>query len=154
MECVEFARECCVQGIKRGTPRPQKVAVGPVAEKGLSAASLLPALWAGKAWLGTQILEARVSSRDLCIRATYWPRAAEQLYCHRVEGLGWVLAVPCYGHLCYAGNVRAQALSVTDSGLPGALSVTAFWNIRDPVRYRFGNRRRCNGAVAEGVTEL
>ena len=38
--------------------------------------------------------------------------------------------------------------------IPGALSVTAFWNIRDPVRYRFGNRRRCNGAVAEGVTEL
>ena len=66
----------------------------------------------------------------------------------------WVLAVPCYGHLCYAGNVRAQALSVTDSGPPGALSVTAFWNIRDPVRYRFGNRRRCNGAVAEGVTGL
>ena len=46
---------------------------------------------------------------------------------------------------------RPSPLQILD--YPGP-SVTAFWNIRDPVRYRFGNRRRCNGAVAEGVTEL
>ena len=90
----------------------------------------------------------------MCRRASGKLRPQQFVFTHIYIYIYWVLAVPCYGHLCYAGNVRAQALSVTHSGLPGALSVTAFWNIRDPVRYRFGNRRRCNGAVAEGVTEL
>ena len=36
------------------------------------------------------------------------------------------MTVPCYGHLCCAGNVRAHALSVADSELPGELSVITF----------------------------